>query len=378
MFNSLGRLKGPSILEGMLSRTTRAQSRKTHARHAIFVILLAMTAPVATQATAAPRADLESVRAQVRDLQMQAAAAHERAEQARIKLQEVQQELAAIKNRRKRERDDMRVGQAALSDFARALYAGGGIDPTLEVLLADDPAQFLAQAALIDQISTTQAAQLRGIQTARLRLAQTEAAISDRERAAKKQREAMRIAKNDMDDRLAAVEITLARLEKRDRERLQQIERERRLEQQKAAQETSRQSSGPGTQTTGGGLNGGSRAMAAVRYALAQVGEPYSYSAKPPNSWDCSKLTTAAWSQVGVGLTPLSYTQWNQTRRVPVSQIQPGDLVFYFGRGAHHVAIYVGNGKMVSASNPGDGVELIDFLGPWYRERFSGVGRVVG
>jgi len=52
-------------------------------------------------------------------------------------------------------------------------------------------------------------------------------------------------------------------------------------------------------------------------------------------------------------------------------------LVFYFGRGAHHVAIYIGGGKMVSASNPSDGVEIIDFLGPWYKERFSGVGRVI-
>jgi len=115
-----------------------------------------------------------------------------------------------------------------------------------------------------------------------------------------------------------------------------------------------------------------------VQYALSQVGDPYSYSANPPDSWDCSKLTSAAWAQAGVGLTALSYTQWDQTRRVPVSEIQPGDLVFYFGSGAHHVAIYVGNGKMVSASNPSDGVELIDFLGPWYKERFSGVGRVVG
>jgi cell wall-associated NlpC family hydrolase len=111
---------------------------------------------------------------------------------------------------------------------------------------------------------------------------------------------------------------------------------------------------------------------------LSQVGDPYSYSANPPRSWDCSKLTTAAWGQSGVGLTPLSYRQWDQTRRVPVSQIRPGDLVFYFGKGAHHVAMYIGKGKMVSASNPDDGVEIIDFLGPWYRERFSGVGRVIG
>ena len=49
-----------------------------------------------------------------------------------------------------------------------------------------------------------------------------------------------------------------------------------------------------------------------------------------------------------------------------IAHLEPRDL-----HGAHHVAIYVGNGKMVSASNPSDGVEIIDFLGPWYGERFS-------
>jgi cell wall-associated NlpC family hydrolase len=130
--------------------------------------------------------------------------------------------------------------------------------------------------------------------------------------------------------------------------------------------------------SAGGGSSGGSRAAAAISYALSQVGKPYSFSASPPSSWDCSKLTAAAWGSAGVGLTPLSYTQWDQTRHIPVSQIQPGDLVFYFGSGAHHVAMYIGNGKMVSASNPGVGVEVTDFLGPWWNERFSGVGRPVG
>ena len=95
-------------------------------------------------------------------------------------------------------------------------------------------------------------------------------------------------------------------------------------------------------------------------------------------SWRAPLVTLTVVGVAAAVLTALSYTQWDQTRRVPVSEIQPGDLVFYFGRGAHHVSIYVGNGKMVSASNPSDGVELIDFLGPWYRERFSGVGRVFG
>ena len=133
-----------------------------------------------------------------------------------------------------------------------------------------------------------------------------------------------------------------------------------------------------GPAAAGGGYSGGSRAAAAVQYALSQVGDRYVAAQDGPDTFDCSGLTMAAWRQAGVSLAHLSYSQFDQTRRVPVSEIQPGDLVFYFGSGAHHVGMYVGNGKMVSASNPSDGVELIDFLGPWYGERFSGVGRVVG
>lgn len=58
-------------------------------------------------------------------------------------------------------------------------------------------------------------------------------------------------------------------------------------------------------------------------------------------------------------------------------QIQPGDLVLYFGDCAHHVAIYAVTAKMVSASNPDDGVELIDLLAPWFKERFGGVGPMI-
>ena len=224
----------------------------------------------------------------------------------------------------------------------------------------------------------------------------------------------MASAEAEVSDRLAAAENVLADLQEEERQRLAELERQRRQQQLEAAQEAaaqarqqaaaaaaaaaareqrclgrrgdSQRNSGgdnggsvdSGPSQAGGGYTGGSRAAAAVQYALSQVGDPYSYSANPPSSWDCSKLTAAAWGQAGVGLTALSYSQWDQTRRVPVSEIQPGDLVFYFGSGAHHVAIYVGGGKMVSASNPSDGVEIIDFLGPWYGERFSGVGRVVG
>ena len=85
-----------------------------------------------------------------------------------------------------------------------------------------------------------------------------------------------------------------------------------------------------------------------------------------------------AWRQAGISLPHYSRSQYSTTRRVPLSQAQPGDLVFYFGSGAHHVGLYIGNGKMVHAANPRTGVVVTSVLGPWYSSRFSGIGRVVG
>lgn len=362
---------------------------------AVAAMMMASSAVVGTSmGFAAPQADIEQVQAQVRDLEMQAAAAHEEASRAADQLAAVRQKLESIQGKVQRERDELQSTQAILADLARSIYTTGGIDPTLQVLLAEDPIEFLAQSSVMNQVAASQAAQIRKAQTSRLRLAQTEAEATDQEAQAKALEAEVSAAEQRVTSRLDQAQSILSNLRQEERDRLARLQAERQQQQEAEARQAAQAAaassgsggSGNGGQgsdsssgsQSGGGYSGGSRAQQAVQYALAQVGEPYSYSARPPDSWDCSKLTAAAWAQGGVGLTALSYTQWDQTTRVPVSEIQPGDLVFYFGSGAHHVAIYVGNGKMVSASNPSDGVELIDFLGPWYKERFSGVGRVIG
>lgn len=319
-------------------------------------------------AQAVPSRDLDQVRNQVLDLEMQAGAAHERAEQARLRLGEIQKDLKVMQDRLKRKRQAVREVRETIQGIARSMYVGGFIDPTLQLLLADDPAEFLSQGAVVQHLAQSQLDVLRGYRTKQLQLAQAEAAVADRKKAASERKAEMVAAEAQVKERLAAAEQVLSRLQTKERQRLWELERKRRQQQ---AAEARRQANQIGASNVSS-----SRIRSVIKYALSQVGRPYSFSARPPTSWDCSKLTTAAWRQAGVGLTPLSYTQWDQTRRVPVSQIRPGDLVFYFGRGAHHVALYIGNGKMVSASNPRDGVEIIHFLSPWYRERFSGVGRV--
>ena len=94
------------------------------------------------------------------------------------------------------------------------------------------------------------------------------------------------------------------------------------------------------------------RAAIAVRAALSKLGYPYVYGGKGPDVFDCSGFTSWAWRQAGVSLSSSSSAQANQGTRVSVSALRPGDILFY-GSPVSHVAMYIGNGQVVHASNPG-------------------------
>lgn len=343
---------------------------------------LATVVSLPQSATAVPTRDIQQVRNQVRDLQAKAESATERFNAARNDLTSVQGKLATLKDRADRERSQLREILSSVDDLARNTYASGGIDPSLQVLLAEDPTEFLAQAATLDQVAQGQAASLRRSQTARLRLAQTEAEVADKERIAQGYRDDMSEAKQEADEQLADAQAVLDSLEDAERRRLAELAAQERRDSAAAAAAAAASipssSGGTGPSASGGGYTGGGRAAAVVSYALSQVGDRYIAAAAGPDSFDCSGLTLAAWRQAGVSLPHYSYSQYSGTQRVSASEAQPGDLVFYFGGGAHHVGLYIGNGKMVHAANPGDGVRIDDIFGPWYGERFSGIGRVVG
>jgi cell wall-associated NlpC family hydrolase len=78
------------------------------------------------------------------------------------------------------------------------------------------------------------------------------------------------------------------------------------------------------------------------------VGSPYVYGAAGPNAFDCSGLTSWAWSQAGVSIPRTSGGQAGLPS-VPLSELQPGDLVTYYSP-VSHVAMYIGNGQVVHAS----------------------------
>ncbi|WP_406093775.1 C40 family peptidase [Streptomyces sp. NBC_01013] len=96
---------------------------------------------------------------------------------------------------------------------------------------------------------------------------------------------------------------------------------------------------------------------AVVAFAQAQVGDAYVSGGTGPNSWDCSGLVQAAFRSVSVDLPRVSQSQSTAGTQVSLSNLQPGDILYWGSAGsAYHVGIYVGGGQFVGAQNSSTGV----------------------
>ncbi|WP_312800863.1 C40 family peptidase [Corynebacterium variabile] len=93
--------------------------------------------------------------------------------------------------------------------------------------------------------------------------------------------------------------------------------------------------------------------------AMSKQGAPYVWGATGPSSFDCSGLTSWAYNQVGKSIPRTSGAQASGGTPVSLNALQPGDIISYYS-GASHVAIYIGDGKIVHALNEGTPVQVND------------------
>jgi cell wall-associated NlpC family hydrolase len=125
------------------------------------------------------------------------------------------------------------------------------------------------------------------------------------------------------------------------------------------------------------------QAAGAGAAALTAVGRGGRYVAEGngPVDFDCSGLTSYAWRQAGVTLVDYSYTQRSQTRDIPRTFVQPGELVFWFGGSEYHVAIVTEvNGTQITiaeAANPDAGIRTRVLGGGWDEAYLTGFGQVI-
>lgn len=114
----------------------------------------------------------------------------------------------------------------------------------------------------------------------------------------------------------------------------------------------------------------------AILAARSQIGEPYLWGGTGPDAWDCSGLVRWAYTQTGIFLPRTSRQQWNAGDKVALKDLRAGDLLFWAydtsdPKTIHHVAMYVGSGRMVEA--PRTGLEVREI--PVYLDGYIGAVR---
>ena len=233
--------------------------------------------------------------------------------------------------------------QSLVDDLASMRYRGGGTGATRAAVLAESPRD------LVDRLGALQ--RLSGASTSAL-----EASRDASEEATRLRGEAS-AASGQARDAAADAQRRTDELDARSAEMSARVEEVRRRVDALTEAERALWAGGP-VMPPGyvpppvDGVNG-----AALRVALSRIGAPYSWGATGPSEFDCSGLMVWSYAQEGKGLPRSSQAQAGGGLPVARADIQPGDLVIYYG-GATHVGMYAGDGMVVHASDYGIPVKL--------------------
>ncbi|MEU9134254.1 NlpC/P60 family protein [Kitasatospora sp. NPDC048540] len=297
----------------------------------------------AVAAHAEPKPSLEQVQRQVDTLYEEAEAAteqynglQERQQQLQARTGTLQQELAVQQGR-------FNALRETLGAVAAAQYRTGGLDPAVRLMLTSDADDFLESAGRQDTAAATQVGALEQLKGQQRRLDQLRAETAGRLGELDGARQAAAAKKAEVQGRLAEVQRILGGLKAGERARVLAGDRP-------AASRSSARTpyTGPAT----------GRTKDILDFAHAQLGKPYVYGATGPGSYDCSGLTLKAFAAGGVSLPRTSQAQFAAGQKIDKSQLQPGDLVFYYAD-LHHVGIYLGDGKLLHAPRTGKTVEIV-------------------
>ncbi|MET9683934.1 C40 family peptidase [Streptomyces coeruleorubidus] len=263
-----------------------------------------------------------------------------------------------------RTRLSLHDSRGAAGRLARQQYQSStDISPYVRLLLARDPQHAIDQGHVIGRLARERAetvGRLTGSERKARELARKARKALDQQLALverrKKERDEVRERLHDIEELLASLSrdqlTALATFEKNG------IEKAQKKFMASGALSTSGADGGSARSATGSNIRrpsaGGGRA---VRYAVRQLGKPYEWGAEGPKSYDCSGLTSQAWAEAGTPIPRTSQEQWKRLKRVPLTELRPGDLVVYFPK-ATHVALYLGDGMVVQAPRPGAKVKV--------------------
>ncbi len=348
---------------------------------ALATAALTSVALLSQTANAAPTDDgkpsLEEVEKKVGDLYRQAESATEKYNAAKEKTAKQRKRVDTLLDDVAKRTQKLNDAREELGSYAAAQYrTGAGIPDTATFLLADTPQDVFDQRQVMDRLTGRQKQAVDDYVTQQSETMKKRKEATESLRTLTESQDDLKTAKATVQKKLTDARELMSKLTAEEKARLAAIERKKQeeaarkaaelarqqAEQQQAREEAAQQDSGGsgGTGSSGSATSPttttdssyGTKAEKAIAFARAQIGKPYVWGATGPGSYDCSGLTQAAWKAAGVGLPRTTYDQVDAGTTVPVSQAQPGDLVFFYDD-VTHVGIYIGNGMMIHAPKPG-------------------------
>jgi peptidoglycan DL-endopeptidase CwlO len=295
--------------------------------------VLALVPAVASVAqTTAPTPGLTTLVAKAKQLEFEINALSEQYDGLRIQLGRAQADAQVAEKAIARTQAALAVGQQAMARLAAESYMNAGLDPTLQALTTGNPQQFLSQASTITEIDQSSGDEVSMLSSEEVQ------ALRDRQTA---------------DQQLAAVNALEAQMNAKKEAIDSKIDQVNSAAMKQAMAIFTRTGQFPDitipTANTVGGL--------ALQAALTRRGDPYVWGAAGPDEFDCSGLVVWAFAQEGITLPHYTGDLWNSGVHIPLNDLEPGDLIFFFAD-ISHVGIYLGDGLMVDAPDFGETVEV--------------------
>ena len=290
--------------------------------------LVAELATVSDEATAKME-EIKELEVQLEQARAEVEASAREAEQARQKALE----FGDIRN----------AQQVGVDNVAASTYRSLQMDSVVNTLGSETPQEVIDKTAYLGSISRKRQDQLEGLQVA------TKEAIDAARQADVAKAEAA-YNRSKLDAQKAALEEERKAIEARIKEVEARVDA---LTPEAREAWTNQANPIPADAINLGDFSGG-----IVGAAMAQLGKPYGWGAAGPDAFDCSGLMVWAYSQNGKSIPRTSQAQLAGGTPVSLSELQPGDIVGYYP-GVTHVAMYIGNGQVVHASDYGIPVQVV-------------------
>jgi cell wall-associated NlpC family hydrolase len=268
-----------------------------------------------------------------------------------VQLDRTKAKLAEVAARIPSLTEQVQRAEAAVGSLAVSAYEGSAVSGFDAMLSAGSPADLIDRMNTLGALARSQQRDIAALHAARGQLQDEKAKLDTLAAQQTAQQQ-------DLAGRKTKIEAQIAALKKQQDELARRQAEQARLAAAKAAaahRPPPPPSGGGGTPPAPPSVAG--RAAKVVAYAYAQLGKPYVFGAAGPRAFDCSGLVMRAWEQVGVHLAHSSYIQMReQTVHISRNQLQPGDIVFFYGGG--HEGLYIGNGNVIHAPHTGDVVKI--------------------